>query len=61
MFVFPALLYSLIYIYIFYQYLLHFKRKSFLIGKDSLTCHEVTALVYSLASVSVPEGLAVTC
>lgn len=60
MFVFPVLLYSLIYIF-FYQYLLHFKRKSFLIGKDSMTCHEVTALVYSLASVSVPEGLAVTC
>lgn len=45
----------------FYQYLLHFKGKSFLIGKDSMSCHEVTALVYSPASISVPEGLAVTC
>jgi len=33
--------------------------KYVLIGKDSLSCHEVTALVYSPANISDPEGL--TC
>lgn len=30
-------------------------------GEDSVSCHGVTALVYSPASILDPEGLAVTC
>lgn len=54
---FPALLYFLI----FFAIAVPFRMKSFLMGKDSVSCHGVTALVYSPASISDPGGLAVTC
>lgn len=38
-----------------------FEMKSFLMGKDSVSCHRVTALVYRPASISDPKGLEVTC
>lgn len=41
-------------------FLLPFQMKSVLMAKNSLSCHGVTALVYSPASVWDPEGLAVT-
>ena len=54
---FPAVLYFLM----FFAMATPFQMKSFLMGKDSVSCHVVTALVYSPASISDPEGLAVTC
>lgn len=40
----------------FFAIAAHFQMKSFLMGKDSVSCHGVTALVYSLSSDLVPEG-----
>lgn len=53
----PALLYFLV----FSAIATPFQMKSFLMGKDSVSCHGVTALVYRPASISDPGGLAVTC